>query len=78
MNKDSIPASHVELQAMILGRDVLMEHIFRMTGQDIIADLWKNTTEDLDKAILSDALHLDDLVDNVHEEMTKIKGDVEG
>lgn len=55
-------ATNVELQAMMVGRDVLIEQIFSLMGQEAYGVLWRDTVEALDKQILSDDLGLDELV----------------
>jgi hypothetical protein len=61
-------ATNLELQAMIIGRDVLIEKIFTLLGQEVFAELWKKTILDLDNAILGDGLDLEQLLDEAYNE----------
>jgi hypothetical protein len=59
-------ATNLELQAMIIGRDVLIEKIFTLLGQEVFSELWRKTILDLDNAILGDGLDLEQLLDEAY------------
>jgi hypothetical protein len=61
-------ATNLELQAMIIGRDVLIEKIFTLLGQEVFSELWRKTILDLDNAILGDGLDLEQLIDEAYDE----------